>query len=46
MYEWFLDVMAVAYGKNIDAVFVTDKCQALINALDKKFPASKKLLCI
>lgn len=46
MYEWFLDAMTVAYGEDINAVFVTDKCQALMDALDKKFPASKKLLCI
>lgn len=46
MYEWFLDAMTVTYGEDINAVFVTDKCQALMDALDKKFPASKKLLCI
>ena len=46
MYEWFLDAITVAYGEDINAIFVTDKCQALMNALDKKFPASNKLLCI
>lgn len=46
MYEWFLDAMAVAYGEDISTVFVTDKCQALMNALNKKFPTNKRLLCI
>ncbi|RCH82663.1 hypothetical protein CU097_007102 [Rhizopus azygosporus] len=41
MYEWFLDAMTVTYGEDINAVFVTDKCQALMDALDKKFPAIK-----
>lgn len=46
MYEWFLDSMTAAYDENIDAVLVADKCQALMNALDKKLPTNKKLLCI
>ncbi|KAG1178295.1 hypothetical protein G6F70_000140 [Rhizopus microsporus] len=31
---------------NIDTVFVTDKCQVLMNVLNQKFPTNKKLLCI
>lgn len=46
MYEWFLDSMTAAYDENIDAVLVADKCQALMNALGKKFSTNKKLLCI
>ena len=46
IYSWFLQTLQINLnGISEDTVFVTDKCTALMNQLDKQFPETKKMLC-
>lgn len=47
-YEWFLMQLKSVLDYNAEEapVFATDKCTALMNALNTIFPDSKKTLCI
>ncbi|OBZ81888.1 hypothetical protein A0J61_10063 [Choanephora cucurbitarum] len=45
-YQWFLEMLKKQVDDELhQTVFVTDKCTALRNALNKLFRQNKKLLC-